>query len=654
MQVFNKSGRAFGPNPNDARVAKVLIMVDSSQGEMLNADGNWVSSLELTVPNIHPREFAEMSQRIRVKPDAAAYSHLALSFQLFISTPKHGTLPPDPSTSTLQLIESHKASIQVAPGHIPSEDDDVLIVTNPGTKMAELDAIKQWLETELSLKTNVWNVGIYGGLLTQDPRDDDVMESILPAYAGKLVIFLGNQFPFCEGETASVLKICDPESLQEACAEETSCLFFGLNDDPACHLVLDTLLRPILDDAMAMTQSLPDAVRFKRQRDLLNSLQQTWSEGYKYHLLEVRKSKLRKDASNLAHAAQKLSRELREKIPHAHFIICMIAPEARNDEVAGGHLLVWRGLARTSHLEATTAELFTMNNPISTVNLTSEDLHRRPSQIRRRPATLTPHDRFRILAAVPVSRRLNILRREQTRPLGAETARLVELSIVSQIDDEIQTFLAETRWPNSVDVQEGRLLKDSLPSVFQLISGAATEPLVSPIMSRIIAYCLASSRPQSTRQAFSQAILPFGHRRKQLFSRIAKMVDETLANGRSVRPTRLWNKRQSISIDSITDEQPALNLSGRRVSSSLATVVNEVTGRSRHFQERARYGVREALDCNDVFDLNEWQLHVERSREHKAEVLQLFNRFQDERERYGPMVQDVNPPAGSVGGERDI
>jgi hypothetical protein len=59
------------------------------------------------------------------------------------------------------------------------------------------------------------------------------------------------------------------------------------------------------------------------------------------------------------------------------------------------------------------------------------------------------------------------------------------------------------------------------------------------------------------------------------------------------------------------------------------------------FQERAKYGVGKALERTDIFDLNEWQLHVERLREHKAEVLQLFNRFQGEREKCGSVAEDV-------------
>lgn len=604
---------------------------------MQDSAGKWVSSLEMRVPTISPQSIAEMSQWIRVKQEATAYSNLDVSLQLFISTPKQGTLSADPSINRLQLIESHKATIQIAPGHTPSEDDDVLIVTNPAIKKAELEAVQQWLEAELFLKANVWNIGIYGGLLTEDPNDSDVLESILPTYAGKVVIFLGNQFVVGDGQSTSVLKVCDSESLEDACADQTSCLFFGVNNDPASRLSFEELLRPIQDDAESIARSLSEPFRFDREDDLVQCLQRTGGDGCKYHLLAVPKSRLRNSKSNLGHTAKKLAKSLREKVPHSHFVICILAAQ-QNGCDKDGSLLVWRGLARTSRLEATTSDLFGANDQTSANATPSRGLQRALTVGRRKAVTLSAYDRFCILCSVPFSWRLELLRDTRAHPsLTAETAKLIGLSITDQIDNEIQTFLAETEWPNSIDVREDKSLEKSLPSVYQLVASAATSKNPSPELLAIISYCQASSRPQSTMQSFSQKVVPFGHRRKQLFKHIAKTVEEPQrygsGHGRLKKPQLF--RRSQISLHPATSELSLVLPEGRCVSSSLVKMISEVTGKSQHFQERARYGVAHCLEQNDVVDVDDWQMLVQRSRDHRAEVLRLVNQFQEEQEIYG-------------------
>ena len=64
-------------------------------------------------------------------------------------------------------------------------------------------------------------------------------------------------------------------------------------------------------------------------------------------------------------------------------------------------------------------------------------------------------------------------------------------------------------------------------------------------------------------------------------------------------------------------------------------MIGQVTGKDEHFQARARYGVCNALDQNDVFDIGNWRRAVQRSKEQRDEVLRLFYHFQEEQEDCG-------------------
>ena len=617
-------------------------MVDSKQGEMISAAGESVSSLEMMVPDVPGQGSVEMSQKVRVKETATPHEDLNISLQLFLSSPTQEPTSEVPLISALQLVESHKAKIQVAPGHTPSDDDDVLIVTNPAVNKMQLEAVVQWLEADLYLKTNVWNVGIHGGLLTEDPTNADVLHNVLSYYAGKFVLFLGTRFPI-GGQTISALNVCDAESLKEACEERTSCLFFGANNDPAGRASFDTLLRPVHDDPVVVASTLPEPFRFDKQEDLIHCLQHLGGDGSKYCLLKVPKSRLRKDASNLRHAAKKLAMSLREKVPHSHFVVCVmpsVSQYQRDQE--DGKLLVWKGFGRTDHLEATTSDLFsTREDRGSHVAPITGGLQRAPTLSRRKASTLSVFDRFCILGSMPFHARLQLLNGMATHSLTAETVKLVVLSICSQIDQEIQTFLAETEWPNSVDVRARGSLADFLPSVYQLISNVLVSHNPSPQILSIVSYCQASAGPQNSQQSFSQKAVPFGHRRRQLWKHIARTMADT--NGKAMNGKLKKNGRfrdSGFFEDAVMDEPFLAPPDGRCTSSSLVKMISEVTSKSQHFQERAWYGIRQALSSNDILDVAGWRQYAERSRVQREEVLQLFHRFREEQATYGTSTDE--------------
>lgn len=625
-------------------------MIDSKQGELLDREGNWVSSTELIVPDIAAQSRLEMSQRVRVKDSAIPHEDLTLSWQLFISTPKQEHIAENPPITSLHLIESHKARIQVAPGHTPANDDDVLVVTNPDIKKTQLEAVVQWLEGELQLKVNVWNVGIYGGLLTEDPGEEGMLNSVLPSYAGKFVIFLGTQFVATENRAMSVLKICDSESIQDACEERTSCLFFGANKDPTGRSAFERLLRPIFDDPVAIADSLPETFRFQKQDDLIRCLQRSGGDGSKYYLVKVSKSIRRKGMSNMTHAAKILVASLREKVPHSHFVVCMLPADYQyQKDREDGNLLVWQGLSRLARLEATTSDLFDVTDGQSSETTTTGigGLRRGLTLNRRRATTLSSFDRFCILGSMPSTWKLQLLNDLGSHPLPAETIKLIVLSICSQIDHEIQTFLAETEWPNSIDVREQRSLEEYLPSVYALVSGLLVAQNPSPQLLSVVSYCQASSRPQNSKQSISQKVVPFGHRRRQLFKYIASaMMEKHQDRTPSGKLKKHHSPTDSQIFGDLGTSEPFLTPpDGRCISSSLVKMVGEATGKSQHYQERARYGVCHALERNDILDAAEWRQLAQRSKDQREEVLQLFHYFQEEQERYG-MTTDGSTMAG--------
>jgi hypothetical protein len=579
-----------------------------------------------------------MNQRLRIKKDAAPHENLQISFQLFISQPGRQDIADVTRVDQLQLIESHKVKIQIARGHIPSTEDNVLLVTTPVVKKAQLDAIVRWLEDDLGLKTNVWNLGIYGGLLFEDPAEEGTLRSVLPAYAGKLVIFLGDHFELA-GQTASILQVCDGDVLQEASDGGAAFVFFGANNDPAMRHAFNDLLRPLQEDPIAIARSLPHALRFEKQSDLIRCLQGA-GDGSRYHLLSIKKSRVRTDATRLSHAAKKLESCLGEQVPHAHFIVCVVPGEGNQPQnQAYGSLLVWQGFSRTDNIFIATADLFEASKAhlSTTASMAAAGAVKRALTVSRsRMTMLSPFDQFSILAAVPFSWKLNMLMGGGTIGPAMSSLNLVVLSMCAQIDNEIQLFLTNTNWPNSVAVDNPKMLETFLPCVHKLISQVLEIDVASSHLNSVIKYCLASIRPQSGAQSLSQKVVPFGHRRKQLFNHITK---STLGKNTSNVVTRnklrkVATVRESQIFRGIAESSLALP-DQRCVSKSLDRMIEEATGKPQNFQEHARYGVRKALTANEVISIEEWQRVAQRSGKQREDMLDIYLRFQAEIEKHG-------------------
>lgn len=577
-------------------------------------------SSTMTVPLIEPQSGVRMSHSFRVNAHAAAYSELTLLLRLYISKPGHTDLRPEPELSSMQLVETRQVNIQVTPGYVSSNQNDILLVTNSATRKRDIDAIASLFESSLGLKTNTWNLSTYGGLLAQAPGCPDEVESVMGDFEGKAIILLGNPFQTeSQGEVTATM-FCDPLSLLVASRRHTSCLFFGSTNSDKVKPVFDALFRPIECQAIQLANSLPETSKHRTFESVTKSLLESSSDSDQTHLVEVPKTRFKSKDKNMTRAAEQIASMLLSQVPQYHFHICRI-PKQEADGGVDGHLLVRRGMRRTARIQAIQADLLRDGSSSSVTELKDEGLGRRNTRLRRTQATLSPYDKFALVGALPVATRLSILE-QSNRPVPPELIELIELSIERQIDSEVHDFTELAVQINIKGEPRAKFFRECLPMIAELVDHVLRIEQCSSQTRRIVAHCFASCRPQTTSGAVSQAFNPLSHPRRL----VEKFLMQTLGP----------RKKFGLEDSSLPSQ--------RRVSSALEERVNEATGQASYFQRLASYGPSQSLRNNDILTVEQWDSVARKTKEMENTVLSLFDRFHEERDawRFEQSAQSVN------------
>ena len=227
-------------------------------GSLLLSTGAWDEQAMGNVDMVRSNEPATVEQVIRVSPDAPSYSHVDLRLDLYISAPNDTSTSSDSETPPeLQFIQQHDLRVQISAHYVPSETADFLLITNSTTTNERVQAIRNFIESDLMMGVDEWNIGLYGGLQYRIEEGESVPSSVLSTYEGKTIIFLGNEFEFFQSGSRSIFQLCDLEPLANATLKGTSCLFLSSAAGRAHHNWFQNVLFPVLQEhgSISMTGS---------------------------------------------------------------------------------------------------------------------------------------------------------------------------------------------------------------------------------------------------------------------------------------------------------------------------------------------------------------------------------------------------------------
>ena len=572
-----------------------------------------------------------MKQKLQIASNARPYKHVEAHLALYLSAVGDKNVPAPCDVANMQLIEGQGFKIQIAPGHIHSTTSDVLVVTNGETRRDQFDALQDFVQDILSMKMDVWNLSLYGSLFQSDKADSDERENVLSLYHGKTIIFLGNNFGFYGHEWVSVLQLCDAESVFQACAHGSSCLFLGSVEERA---MFRSLLFPMSEKATDCLASLASTSRFTDIRELLPALKEERGSNGRAYQLEARSCWYKPGSSKITHAAKRASKALQNHLPQERFWVCPVEPAGEAGPRSIGTLLIHRGLPQSAALFTTQSGLFPGPERKSTLKLPGVP-GRNPTRTGPRKTGLQPYDQYAIIGALSMKQRVDILWSTNGSTGAAKVPEdIIQLMILSTQQDlvkEIQSFLSRCGWPNSINLTKdgGRYFSADLPAVSTLLEHPAaktSEPLPANIF-RLLYYCLAACRPQKKRHVATEILLPFGHRGKHLYAVLKGRIDAMLT-------------RKGLQKDALKKFHATANSLHSRWSSEkrqttavLAGELSQATGDSRHYLAKARYGIDDVYPRTRPWTETEWNAQVGAVEKHDTELTAHMQRAWEERER---------------------
>jgi hypothetical protein len=588
-----------------------------------------VSSVDLLVPAVNANNPVAMTQILRIAPNVRPYKHIKVNLALYISAA--GSNAADWDIERMHFIQSLDIEMQVASGHVFRERSDVLVVTNANTRREQFEAIEGFIKDDLSLTMDVWNVTLYGGLFQVDEDEDGERVNVLSLYQGKTIIFLGNKFDFYGAQSTSILDFCDAESLFEACVAGTSCVFLGAANDQA---KFKKILFPVSQRISDLLPLLTVTSWFEDASQLVRAVSEQKSADERSHQLGVQKCWYRTRASTISHAAKRLRNALQDHLPQERFWVCPVECMEPSKPGLVGKLLVHRGLPRSAFITATESGLFADGRQQSSLRLPGA-LGRAPTRMGRQRNKLDSYDRYSIVGALSIGRRIDILwsagTEIETNTIGKDLMPLIALSTQEELVREIRSFLSRCSWPNGIDLNTGarQSLSTHLPAITALLEHPAaqsSEP-APPQIFNLLYYALAACEPQKKRQVAKQILLPFGHRGSHLRQALAARFEEMLKR-KGTRPNALAQfHKQADSLHS------SFSSAKRNTSALLAQDVSTETGKSTHFLTSGRVSMGDVYPRTRLWTEGEWNSQFTLTMAHEEELTKYMERAWEEQER---------------------
>ena len=571
-----------------------------------------------------------MTQILRIAPTARPYKHIKVNLALYISA-AGSNAAPDWDIERMHFIQSLDIEMQVAPGHVFKERSDVLVVTNANTRREQFEAIQDFIEDDLSLTMDVWNVTLYGGLFQVDEDEDGERVNVMSLYQGKTIIFLGNKFDFYGTQSTSILDFCDAESLFEACVAGTSCVFLGAVNDQA---KFKKILFPVSQKISDLLPLLTVTSWFEDTSQLVRAVSEQKSADERSHQLGVQKCWYRTRASTVSHAAKRMRNALQDHLPQERFWVCPVECMEPSKPGLVGKLLVHRGLPRSAFITATESGLFADVRQQSSLRLPGA-LGRAPTRTGRRRNKLDSYDQYSIVGALSIGRRIDILwsagTEMETNTIGEDLMTLIALSTQEELVREIRSFLSRCSWPNGIDLNAGakQSLSTHLPAITALLEHPAaksSEP-APPQIFNLLYFALAACEPQKKRQVAKQILLPFGHRGSHLRQALAARFEEML-KCKGTQPNALAQfQKQADSLHS------SFSSAKRNTNALLAQDLSTKTGKSTHFLTSGRVSIGDVYPRTRLWTEEEWNSQLTLTIAHEEELTKYMNRAWEEKEK---------------------
>lgn len=503
------------------------------------------------VPAVPPMGASPLQQRLQIFPIAKSYLHVLLRIELFILAPGQEQLTDSSLAKAVCLVHTHNLRIQISSHHIFNPRSSILLVTNTDATRNKIQAVRNFIENEMKLQMDEWNIGLYGGLRYRPDEVESPPSSVLTTYQGKTIVFLGNCFKFFGDGPRKIAELCDIRLLAEATRNGTTCLFLGLAGERSYNTLLNGLIFPVPSEASGTPQFVRPSDQCATMEILADSVRQEklfGSTEFALYTIPVQarwyqfgKAKSRADA-------EKLSKYMRKELPQERFLITPVKIETAANMPDGG-VFVSNGIPGESSQpskkkQKALAVLHGSSRQLSVCAIeesrNANAINKGLPKVNSSKSNLDYFECYSIAASLPVSRRVEFAWNADAVMTEAETKcsafalNAIVISLQRDINLEIQTFLREAagpQVPQPSNVEESKnYMRLHFPSLATLLHyrKAKTEFKPPEPIVEVLHSAEASCLPQNKRQIAQAILLRLWQRRSQLRDFIVHMIDELL------------------------------------------------------------------------------------------------------------------------------
>ena len=194
---------------------------------------------------------------------------------------------------------------------------EFLLITHPNVPEGTLTSWKAFIQSDLQMSVDVWNVSLNGGLETED------QQSVLRKYPGKAILGFCDPFELQGQYKRSLLDYIDPLIISELAQQETSFVFLEQSSKFPAKQVDNELKRIILSQAVDGRSSIFGDVchQFKSVRDFCQELGRGFDRNSR-SASGVRHYLITEVAPKQANAIEELKVHLQASLPLDKVFMC--------------------------------------------------------------------------------------------------------------------------------------------------------------------------------------------------------------------------------------------------------------------------------------------------------------------------------------------
>ena len=613
------------------RTVEVCSSFPADCGTLLCPTDEWANEVTHDVANAASTTATALSQTIRIGRNADNHRHVDIWMGVYLDDPIHGDAQYGEVEVGRNLIQQVNLRIQISSLYNYNPQSSFLLVTNSESTRSRVQAIQNFINDNLEKQFDVWNICLYGGFEQLIDEDEGFSTNVISRYHGKSVIFLGDPFEFFGAGQKTIAELCDPRILAKASAQNTSYLFLGSSGSPALQRLLERVVFPMPYSTANLSRSIPESNKFDSREDLIESVKQNkFVSDREMHVYTVpigkRWYRLGKGSPNSE--AARLARHLRQQLPQERFLVAPVEEGISNSGASPGNAQQ-EDTFRERHKSPRLAIMHGCPLEISV--------------IATEPRTATSHhldsfERFMLIRALPVSKRIDILR-TSPGPVYAEAFQYTYFSLLNDINLEIQAFLHKSRWPNKIqspkDAQGMKsFLRLHLPIFFKLLQHPSALDQSNPPerILYLLQFAEASCLPQKKRHILRTTLVPFLQRRTRLRHILHSTISTFLAH-------KSYDKK-AISTFHATAKALHSNFDStkRHTGKVILRQVSEVTRRSLHQYEKGHRMASTVVPRSIYCSNQDWQHRWQEVEDARARVRKETERA---RMQLGRMILDV-------------